>query len=258
MPFFLPHLELQSAQPRRKIERLTYPVRQRLLHLISVNKLEQIAIPRFLGRPMHGSKPFDLTWKEDPYFEKCLLRPHKKITDLPRKHNRKGRSIDPLRAQTCSKGSKLLPGITKILIQSVNQLCFGKGPSLLSFQMQSHGTFYIRGTGLRLPGRRALRRGFGLFRTLSFLATVVSRTQCSSPPTSRFRARSPIPRVQMQYNKRCRPAHNLFSPPGAGCWVPHPLFCKGAVLDFLPFDLKSAHFRPHIKSIFTNPSSPPA
>ena len=150
----LKHWKLGSAQPRREIERLTYPVRQRLLHLISVNKLEQVAIPCFLGRSMHGSQPFDFTWKKNPNFEKCLLRPHKKITDLPRKHDRKRRSIDALSAKTCGKGAKLLPRITKILIKSVNQLCFGESPSLLSFQMESDGAFYIRGVRVRLPGRR--------------------------------------------------------------------------------------------------------
>jgi hypothetical protein len=58
--------------------------------------------------------------------------------------------------------------------------------------MQSHRAFYIRRPGVRLPHRRALSRGFRLFRSLSFVDTFVFRTQCSSPPTSRFRARSPI------------------------------------------------------------------
>jgi hypothetical protein len=129
---------------------------------------------------MHGSEPFDFTWKEDPYFEKCLLRPHKKITNLPRKHDRKGGSIDALSAKICGKGAKLLPGITKILIKSVNQLCFGEGPSMLSFQMESHRAFYTRGVGVRLPGRRAFSQGLGLFRTLRFVETFVSRTQCSA------------------------------------------------------------------------------
>jgi len=207
-------LELRSSKPRSEIERLADPVGQRLLHLVSVNKLEQVAIPCFLGRAMHGSEPFDFTWKKDPYFEKCLLRPHKKITDLPRKHDRKGRSIDALRAKSCGKGSKFLPGITKILIQSVNQLCFGEGSSMLSFQMESHRAFYIRGVGVRLPGRRALSRGFGLFRSFGFVEPFISRTQFSSPPASRFRACSTFPRVQLPYNKRSCPADNLFSEPG--------------------------------------------
>src|ERR1700733_7047117 len=162
----LKHWSLKSAQLRREIERLTYPPGERLFHLISVNKLEQVAIPCFLGRAMHGSEPFHFTWKKDPYFEKCLLRPHKEITDLPCKHDRKSRSIDPLSTETCGKGAKLLPGITKILIKSVNQLCFGESPSLLSFQMESHRAFYIRGVRMRLPDRRSFSRGFGLFRTL--------------------------------------------------------------------------------------------
>jgi hypothetical protein len=188
----LKHTELRPPRPRRKNKRLAYPLGERLLHLISVHKLEQVAISRLLGRPMHRSEPFDLTRKKNPHFEKCLLRPHKKITNLPRKHDRKRRSIDALSAKTCGKRPKLLPRITKILIQSVNQFRFGEGPSLLSFQMQSHRAFYIRRPGVRLPHRRALSRGFRLFRSLSFVDTFVFRTQCSSPPTSRFRARSPI------------------------------------------------------------------
>jgi hypothetical protein len=163
---------------------------------------------------MHGSKPFDFTRKENPNFEKCLLRPHKKITDLPRKHDRKRRSINALSAKTCGKRAKLLPRITKILIKSVNKLRFGERPSLLRFQMESDRAFYIRGVGARLPGRRVSSRRFALFRTLRFVEASVSRTQCSSSPTSRFGAWSPFPRVQTQYNERCRAADNLFSEPG--------------------------------------------
>jgi hypothetical protein len=61
-------LELGSPQFWRKIKRFTYPVCERPLYLVSVNKLEQVAISRFLGRPMHGSEPTDFTWQKNPYF----------------------------------------------------------------------------------------------------------------------------------------------------------------------------------------------
>ena len=78
----LKYWALGSAQLWSEIERLTYPVGERLLYLVSVNNLEQVAILYFLGRAMHGCEPFDFTWKENPYFEKCLPRPYKEITDL--------------------------------------------------------------------------------------------------------------------------------------------------------------------------------
>jgi len=76
------YLELGSDLLWGEIERLTYPVGERLLYLVSVNNLEQVAILYFLGRAMHGREPLDFTWKEDPYFEKSLPWPYKEITDL--------------------------------------------------------------------------------------------------------------------------------------------------------------------------------
>jgi hypothetical protein len=182
-------IALGPAQPWSEIERLTYPVGERLLYLVSVNNLEQVAIPGFLGGAMHGSEPFDFTRKENPYFEKCLPRPYKEITDLPCKHDRKGRSVDALRTEACGKVAKLLPCIAKILIKSVNQRCLGEDLSILRLQMKSDRAFYIRGCVLRLRGSRFFRRGFGvfgwgfgLFRSLRFVEAFFSRAQCSCPP----------------------------------------------------------------------------
>ncbi len=75
-------LELRSVRPWSEIERLTYPAGKRLLYLVRVNNLEQVAILYFLGRTLHEYEPFDFARKEDPYFEKSLPGPHKEIADL--------------------------------------------------------------------------------------------------------------------------------------------------------------------------------
>ena len=71
-----------SVQSWSEIERLTDPIGERLLNLVRVNRLEQVAILHFLGRALHGYKPFDFAWQEDPNFEKSLLRPYEEITHL--------------------------------------------------------------------------------------------------------------------------------------------------------------------------------
>lgn len=78
----LKYLELGSAQLWGEIERLTNPVCQRRLYLVSVNNFEQVAILYLLGRAVHGCEAFDFTWEEDPYFEKCPSWPDKEIADL--------------------------------------------------------------------------------------------------------------------------------------------------------------------------------
>ena len=178
----LKYYGLGLVQLWSEIERLTYPVGERLFYLISMNEFEQVAVSFLFGWAMHRSEPLDFTREKDPYFEESLPRPYKEITDLPCKHDRKCGRIDALRTETCRKGTKLLPGIVKVLIQSIREFFFGEGLPVLSFQVASDRAFYIREVALGVWRKRAFRRRFGLLRSPGLFETFFSRVQCSRPP----------------------------------------------------------------------------